>query len=281
MLTAAEIQDEIDSMSMDGFDLRYKVLDNAVVYYTYHMKGEWELPASYQNRRQEIDSLRRAMIKDSAELAEFEQSIKKREDKALLPEVFAAAKRESIFDSAAYAKAMITLDRYIDNPSRERRYHKSALNNARNVKNTVTTLNNRIDRVDSNINKYAIEKFNKSAHAFACIVMFLIGAPVGAIIKRGGLGFPVLLSILFFIVFYVLSIIGTKWAKVGVMEPFWGVWMANFILLPVGFFFLWQARNDVRLFESDFYFVIFNRLKERLLWFKNKSNKEEQVIANQ
>lgn len=265
MLTAQEIQYEIDSMELEDFDLRYKVLDNASVYYTYHMKRDWSMPARYEERRKDIDSLRRASLVDSAEIAEYNKMIAARDKSQILPELYGS--KDSVFhalDSAAYARALKAMDKWLDNPNRERRYYKSALNNARNIKNTITTLNNRIERVDENINKYAIEKFNKSAHAFACIVMFLIGAPVGAIIKRGGLGIPVILSIVFFIIFYVLSIVGTKWAKVGITDPFTGVWAANFILLPVGIFFLWQARNDVRLFESDFYFVLYNKIRQKL-----------------
>jgi lipopolysaccharide export system permease protein len=97
--------------------------------------------------------------------------------------------------------------------------------------------------------------------------MFLIGAPLGAIIKRGGLGVPVLISILFFIIFYVFGILGEKWGNRGVMPVSAGVWMADFILLGVGFIFLRQARQDVRLFEADFYLVIWDKIK---IWLKKK-----------
>jgi len=83
--------------------------------------------------------------------------------------------------------------------------------------------------------------------------MFLIGAPLGAIIKKGGLGMPVLISILFFILFYMLTITGEKWAKEGVTDAFFGTIFSNLCLLPFGLFFLRQARKDARLFESDFY----------------------------
>ena len=114
------------------------------------------------------------------------------------------------------------------------------------------------------------------AHALACFSMFLIGAPLGAIIKRGGLGFPVLVSVLFFIIYYVVSIGGEKYAKGGAVPVILGVWMANILLLPVGLFFLRQAKKDARLFDSDFYRVIFNRIQD---WFGgfNKKLKPETV----
>ena len=93
----------------------------------------------------------------------------------------------------------------------------------------------------------------------ACLIMFLIGAPLGAIIKKGGLGVPVLISIVFFIIFYILSILGEKWAKEGVVLIPYGMWAANLILLLVGLLFLRQARNDSRLFESDVYIASLSR----------------------
>jgi lipopolysaccharide export system permease protein len=101
------------------------------------------------------------------------------------------------------------------------------------------------------------------ASSFACMVMFLIGAPLGAIIKRGGLGIPVLVSILFFIFFYVMTITGEKWAKQEFLSVPIGIWGPDFILLVFGFVFLRQARVDARLFESDFYQVVMEKIKSR------------------
>ena len=106
------------------------------------------------------------------------------------------------------------------------------------------------------------------ANSVSCLIMFLIGAPLGAIIKKGGLGVPVLTSIIFFIIFYVLSILGEKWAKQEVVSVPVGVWTANGILLIFGLIFLFQARKDARFFESDFYKVVFDRLLRR---FKSTS----------
>ncbi len=85
--------------------------------------------------------------------------------------------------------------------------------------------------------------------------MFLIGAPLGAIIKKGGLGFPVIVSIVFFIFSYVINTTGIKLGRAGDISNFWAVWTSNIILLPFGLFFLRQARNDSRLFETDYYAV--------------------------
>ena len=94
--------------------------------------------------------------------------------------------------------------------------------------------------------------------------MFLIGAPLGSIIKKGGLGVPVLVSILFFILFYVLDLLGVKWAKQDLISVPVGVWLANFILFIIGMIFLRQARVDARLFDSDFYHVVIDKIKKKV-----------------
>ena len=103
----------------------------------------------------------------------------------------------------------------------------------------------------------------------ACIAMFLIGAPLGAIIKKGGLGVPFLVSILFFIIYYLLTMTGEKWAKQGIIGVEIGVWAADLILLVIGMFFLRQARLDARLFEADFYQVVMEKVSR---WVKARRN---------
>jgi lipopolysaccharide export system permease protein len=128
-----------------------------------------------------------------------------------------------------------------------------ALNNARNLKNSFDVKKSQVDGQVREFRRYEIAWYQKYSQAIACFVMFLIGAPLGAIIKKGGLGLPVLISILFFILFYMLTITGEKWAKEGVVDPLLGTIFSNLCLLPFGLFFLRQARKDARLFESDFY----------------------------
>ena len=138
-----------------------------------------------------------------------------------------------------------------------------ALSQARSIKSQLGSINTNLRSLQLNHNKFSVEKYKKYSQAFACIVMFLIGAPLGAIIKKGGLGVPVIVSIFFFIIYYVLTITTEKWAKAGVTDPYYSVWMADLILLPVGLFFLRQARIDARLFDTDFYNVVLDKLKTR------------------
>jgi lipopolysaccharide export system permease protein len=137
----------------------------------------------------------------------------------------------------------------------------NATNMARQVKNLVSTNNAEVKRYQYELIIFRIQWHKIIASAFACIAMFLIGAPLGAIIKKGGLGVPFLVSVLFFIIFYVLTIQGEKFAKRGDIGVVAAVWMPDVVFLIIGLIFLRQARRDARLFDVDFYHIMADRLK--------------------
>lgn len=101
--------------------------------------------------------------------------------------------------------------------------------------------------------KHQIEWHRKISLSLACLVLFLIGAPLGSIIRKGGLGSPLVLSVVFFMVFYFLGTTGEKFAKAGSMSPFFGMWLSTFVLVPVGLFLTAKAINDSQLFNKEFY----------------------------
>ncbi|HEY5746539.1 MAG TPA: LptF/LptG family permease [Chryseolinea sp.] len=173
------------------------------------------------------------------------------------------------FDSASSAR----IDSLFNMPI-GRDVIQGATNMARQVKSQIMNANASIDNYEKDLKEFNIQWNKIPSSSFACIAMFLIGAPLGAIIKRGGLGVPFLVSIFFFIVFYVLSMQGEKLAKQGTVSVAMGVWLSDFVLLAVGGLFLRQARADARLFEADFYLVAIDKLKR---WFARK----RQVRAQQ
>ncbi|WP_373514884.1 LptF/LptG family permease, partial [Persicitalea sp.] len=122
-------------------------------------------------------------------------------------------------------------------------------------------------------NEYELEKLHKYTQAFSCFVMFLIGAPLGAIIKKGGFGVPVLVSIIFFILLYVLTIQGDKFVKEGLLDVAVGAWLANAVLLLAGLYFVEKARNDSRLFEKDVYQMYWKKFREKYLKSRNAQPK--------
>ena len=149
-------------------------------------------------------------------------------------------------------------------------YTIQSLNRARNYKSKLSGMVYQINYDNHHYLIYGSELQRRTAQAVSVLIMFIIGAPLGAIIKRGGLGFPVLISIFFFILFYVLTINGEKWIRNEDLTITAGVWLPNMILLPIGLFFLRQARIDARLFDVDIYTIFFSRLKER---FSSKDKK--------
>jgi lipopolysaccharide export system permease protein len=112
------------------------------------------------------------------------------------------------------------------------------------------------------IRQYQVELYKKITLAFACIVFFLIGAPLGAIIRKGGLGTPAVISILFFVVYYVISLTAEKMVKENLMNIFAGMWAASFILLPIGIFLTYKATTDSSILNTETYFLFFKRIKD-------------------
>lgn len=145
-------------------------------------------------------------------------------------------------------------------------------NAARNIRGYLQSYQDRYEHLQREANTFEVEQKRKFTQAVAIFVMFLVGAPLGAIIKKGGLGFPVLISIIFFIIFYVATLLSEKYAKEGLISVEWGIWIANALLLPVGLFFLKQARSDSPLFDADFYIVTVQRILGRI-----KSSKKSVV----
>jgi lipopolysaccharide export system permease protein len=130
----------------------------------------------------------------------------------------------------------------------------SALYSARNVKAIINDLLIDSEVKERSINRYLIEWHRKFTLSFACLILFFIGAPLGAIVRRGGIGLPVIFSVFLFLIYYIISITGEKFAREGVVEPWEGMWLSAVILLPVGIFLTWKATTDSALFDIGIYF---------------------------
>lgn len=221
----------------------------------------------------EITSDLQAVLKtrDSAEIAvSANPDLQRRIQKDRMSTRFGMTKSERDSVITAYRSKADTLDKsYLKFLDSAFHAHPSltevsgALAMARAVQMQVGQVleNNRLQSYEFRV--FEIQWHKIWANSISCLIMFLIGAPLGAIIKKGGLGVPVLTSIIFFIIFYVLTILGEKWAKQEVLSVALGSWLANLILVVVGFLLMIQARKDARFFESDFYKVLFERFIRR------------------
>ena len=110
-----------------------------------------------------------------------------------------------------------------------------------------------------------IEIYKKFALAIACFIFFFIGAPLGAIIRKGGLGGSAIISVLFFVAYYVIDIAGTKLARDGAVGPFIGVFFSSYVLFPTGLFLSWKAINDSTFFNMDSIKSGFRKIKTKIM----------------
>lgn len=119
------------------------------------------------------------------------------------------------------------------------------------------------------LRQHQIEWHRKISLSLACVVLFLIGAPLGSIIRKGGLGSPLVLSIVFFMVFYFLSNTGEKMSKEGSVQPHVGMWISTMVLVPIGIFLTSKALKDSQLFNKEYYFRTWQKI--RSYWRRNQA----------
>lgn len=133
-----------------------------------------------------------------------------------------------------------------------------------NINDNLGNISNTYKITQQNIALHAIEWHRKFTLSFACIVLFLIGAPLGSIIRKGGLGTPLVFAVVFFVVFFLLNNFGEKLAKSGEWSVYTGMWLSSILLIPVGLFLTYKAMHDSQLFNKEFYYRILQPIKVTL-----------------
>ncbi len=292
MKNIKELKHSIDSFKKEIIIQKSNFLNNSGRYYDYHLDSKNFIP-KYEFTRGTLglDALEKVnyIMQSKAALFSFDflfqtenknqtikkNATKKRTNQALVGadiqklasmsdslksiESYKQLKVDSInIDTLTYAH----LKKYLKVQRREfRPLAEDALRKARNIKANLATTKNIVYRLKRDINRFVMEKERKYALSVVCLLMFMIGAPLGAIIKKGGLGVPIIIAIFFFIFYYIVGSIGNQRSKELQLDPYVAIWMADAVLLPFGLFFLRQARVDARLFEVDSYLVWFEKLK--------------------
>lgn len=156
-----------------------------------------------------------------------------------------------------------------------------ALQTSRAVKNYSNIIQERLDREGERRRKFLMELDNRFALPFACLVFLFIGAPLGAIVRKGGIGLPVIFCIIFFVIFYVLQINGNKLAKDGIIAPWIGIWLPVLVLSPVAIWFTYSSMTDSPLL----YMSGWRRFVRAVVWIftfgrKGKITKEERPMLS-
>tara|TARA_B100000401_G_scaffold414139_2_gene334788 strand:+ start:22 stop:804 length:783 start_codon:yes stop_codon:yes gene_type:complete len=220
MKNVTQLSNSIDSLNFNQSKQKYVMFKNSIAFYDFHMKDKFILPDGVKKIRSEFN------------------------EDDLIKDFYSNDEKLINLGSSFYDKSI--------NKNYHNNIYSRALNSARNIKTNLSINSARIKSQSFEINKNEIELLKKYAQAFACLSMFLIGAPLGSLIKRGGIGVPVIISIAFYIVYYVLNILGIKWAREDIISPALAAWLSNLILLPIGLFFLYHSRKDSRIFETNF-----------------------------
>jgi lipopolysaccharide export system permease protein len=149
----------------------------------------------------------------------------------------------------------------------------SAINHARSIKSTVEGLMTSLDFEETDINLYKSELHKKFAFSILVILLFLISAPLGAIIRKGGIGMPLVISVVLFVLFYAVNLTGEKMGKEGIVPVWVGSWMSSMLLFPIGVIITYRASID-KSFQGT------NPLKNWFvsMWQKLKLRKSSSTI---
>ena len=145
---------------------------------------------------------------------------------------------------------------------------------AADIKNTILFNNLEADAREKNIRFHKIEWHRKYSFSIACLVLFFIGAPLGSIIRKGGMGMPLVVAIVFFLIFHLLGMFGEKFVKENLTTPFIGMWLAVLVLIPVGIFLTYKAMHDSQLFNKEYYYRSFKRIR---LFLNNFTERKTQT----
>ena len=135
-----------------------------------------------------------------------------------------------------------------------------ALRSVTSIKNTYDINNKILHQLDKDLNKHKIYWWEKITLSLACLIFLLIGAPLGSIVRKGGLGYPIIISVATFILYYIFETSGSKMASEGVWKIWFGSWWSTMILLPLGLFFTYQANKDSGILKNDLIKTFFKRL---------------------
>lgn len=145
--------------------------------------------------------------------------------------------------------------------SLRRNIYSNAIAKISSAKSSVEFLSYDYVEQQKQLRLHQLERHRKFTLSFACVVLFLIGAPLGSIIRKGGLGLPLVISVFFFIVFHIVNTTGEKLVKEDAMQPMAGMWLSTALLIPIGLFLTWKAMQDSNLFNAEFYYRTLRKLK--------------------
>ena len=154
--------------------------------------------------------------------------------------------------------------------TRKKQVYSIAQEKARNYRDQIEYNAILLEDTERYVRKHEIELYRKFTLAFACLIFFFIGAPLGAIIRKGGLGAPVVISVILFIIYYIIDNTGYKMAREALWPCWAGMWLSSFVLLPTGIFLTYKAATDSPLFNPDAWVIAWKKMVNKVQeskWF--------------
>ncbi len=184
---------------------------------------------------------------------------------------------DSVWKKASPVKLKIKKFADIIPDSAEFYVYENSISIVNNMKNTLqfagADWNNKRKEVRNN----QIEWHRKFSLSLACLILFFIGAPLGSIIRKGGMGMPLVVAIVFFLLFHLLNMFGEKFVKDDITSPFIGMWLAILVLTPLGAILTYKAMHDSQLFNKEFYYRLFKSIRPVLKPISNIFNQPKKV----
>ena len=179
---------------------------------------------------------------------------------------------QRLTDSLRQSKTVLNADSLFLTMSQESmvKISRSAFDKAKSMKDLIQYNKMMINEPVNYVLRHEIERHRKFTLSFACLIFFFIGAPLGAIIRKGGLGMPVVISVIMFIFYYIIDNTGYKMARESIWPSFEGMWLSSGVLLPIGIFITYKAVVDATLLNPDQYLKVYNILKLKLNKIINK-----------
>jgi len=210
-------------------------------------------------------------ISKQVDMSSTEQSLTMNYPQPISVSVSALARKDPSMTAKMRLHKTINIDSVLQNtilPVRKQLIE-GALTNARN---NMSALKQADELNVANIrmlNRFDTEWHKKFTYSIACLIFFFIGAPLGAIIRKGGLGMPLVVSVMLFITYWVISTTAEKFVREAFTGLWFGVWLSTFIFLPAGVFLTYKAVTDSTVLNIDSYFAFFKKLR---FWNKKRSN---------
>lgn len=251
------------------FDNNFNRLDEGGMREQYVGKNMAQLQQTIDSVNLRVDSLG-AVNAATVETQLLDMAYSKAEAKErVLPQK--SAKPEVV--SVSFDSLMQTLT-----PEQNNTLIAAALRETEHKKNAILFEAETVAQEKKVIRRHGIELLKKFTLSVACIIFFFIGAPLGAIIRKGGIGMPLVISVLLFLVYYIFDNTGYKMARDGLTQVWFGMWLSTFILAPLGIFATYKAMNDSAVFDPDKIRLFFRRLTGRK---EERSLTIKEVIINE